>query len=181
MVVVAFLLLHAAGVEPQDSVNPFTPTNIRNAEFIKKSLEAGLSPEAKNDARFNQDTLLVFAVRHGALDTVEILLKAGAKVDRRTPGYSKTALFQAAFGGNVPVARMLVEHDADVNAVDDSGNNALREAILGKRPRMVEYLLKVGCDPGRANKQGETMIDIAEEYGTPEIKRLLKEKRRDGK
>ena len=180
-VLATLLLLQAVVAEPQDTESPFTRANIKNADFIKKKLDAGLSPEAKNDTRFNQDTLLIFAVRHDAPDTVEVVLKAGAKVDRRTTGFSKTALFQAAYMGHIDVARKLVEFKTDVNATDDDGNNALREAILAKRPKMIEYLLEVDCDPSQANKQGQTMIDLAEKHGTAEIKRLLKEKKREPK
>ena len=179
MAVVTCLLLSFVGfVGAEDSENPFTPANIKNSELIAKKRKAGLAPETKNDSKFNQDTLLVFAVRNGAVDTVEVVLKAGAAVDRRTPGFSKTALFQAAYGGNVAVARVLSKHGANPNAVDEPGNNALREAIVGKNPAMVAYLLEAGCNPLQTNESKESMINLAEKYGTPEIKRLMKEKKR---
>lgn len=176
MSIVTHLLLSLV-IVAQDSESPFTPANIRDPEFIAKKLAAGLSPNVKNDNRFNQDTLLVFAVRNGARETVELLLKAGVNVNQRTTGFAKTPLFQAAFGGDLEVARILVNHKADVNAVDDDGNNALREAILAKKPRMVEYLLEAGCDPSRRNKSRQTMVDLAEQYGTPEIKQMLRAKK----
>jgi ankyrin repeat protein len=59
------------------------------------------------------------------------------------------------------------------NATDENGNTALREANGVKSAKMVELLLKNGANPLLKNKRGETMLDLAKKYGTPEIVELM--------
>jgi ankyrin repeat protein len=68
---------------------------------------------------------------------------------------------------------MLIEHGADVNAVDMFGQNALREAIGAGNPEMTRFLLQVGCKPDHVNKDGKSMRDLANEFGTTEIKEIF--------
>ena len=99
-----------------------------------------------------------------------MLLAADANVDARSSGLDKTPLFQAAFENRIEIAQLLLDHGADVNAVDALGRNALREAILAKHTEMVELLLQAGCNPRQKDTDGNTMADIAEKYGTAEVK-----------
>ncbi len=154
--------------------NPaFSPDKIVDAKYIKQRLAKGLDPNAKNSSRFNQDYLLTFAVRHNAAETVEVLLAAGADVDIRSSGTKKTPLFQAAFDNRLKIARILVKHGADTNAVDMFGESPLREAILADNVEMVGLLLEAGCKPDHKNNGGKSISDIAREHGNPEIQKVL--------
>ena len=154
--------------------DPFVPEAIINAALIEELLNQGLSVDTRNTNRFNKDTLLYFAVRNGAKETVKLLLERGATVDAKSSTLGKTALFQAAFDGRVDLAEILVGKGGNVNALDMFSNNALREAILGKRTKTVSFLLEKGANPNQRNTDGETMADIARKSGTPEIKALFK-------
>src|SRR5690349_20522942 len=102
---------------PSDEI--FSFVKIRSLNHVRGRLDNGLDPNLKNNDQFNRDTLLWYAVRNGAPETVNLLLMRGAKVDARDDSFDKTALFQAAFQGNVEIARILIKHGADVNALDD--------------------------------------------------------------
>jgi ankyrin repeat protein len=160
------------GNPPSDEV--FSKEKITDSKYVKSRLDAGLHPDTINDQTTNQDYLLTFAVRHHAIETVALLLESGAAVDVRSTGLHKTPLFQAAFEGDMEIVELLVEAGADVNATDDLGNNVLREAILAKRTGVVEHLLEAGCNPDHRNVDGKSMRDIAIQYGTEEIKSLMK-------
>jgi len=68
---------------------------------------------------------------------------------------------------------LLLKQGADVNAIDDAGNNALREAILTDRVETVRILLEAGCNPDQRNKDGTTMRELAVDVGYPKIKEML--------
>ncbi len=101
------------------------------------------------------------------------MLASGADPDKRTWRFGKTCLFLAAYGKNLKLAQALIDGGADVNATDENGNTALREANGMKSAKMVELLLKNGANPLITNKSGETMLDLAKKYGTQEIVELM--------
>lgn len=166
-------------VRPEDPI--FTAAKIADAEYVRMRLQEGLDPDSQNRTFSNLDRLLTFAVRHGAIDSVRVILKAGAKVDIRSHGTKKTSLFQAAFDGRTEIAKILLDQGADVNALDNSGNNCLREAIAAGNAAMVQLLLDAGCHADQKNEDGTTMRAMAEEYGTPRIKRMFEMKARSAR
>jgi ankyrin repeat protein len=70
-------------------------------------------------------TLLAGAVRFGRPDTVELLLKNGANPNLAAPGNGTTALHHAAALGDIPVARLLLNHGADIELRDSQGMTPL--------------------------------------------------------
>jgi len=169
------VVLGCSEARPQQPASDevFSQSKITDVQYVQQRLRQGLDVEAKNNTLYNQDHLLTYAVRHGAVDTVRVLLTAGAHVDVRSVGLSKTPLFQAAYDGRYEIAEMLIAHGADVNAVDALGNNPLREAILGNTPELVALLLQAGGDLEHRNDDGESMADIAREQGSSEIVALI--------
>ena len=59
------------------------------------------------------------------------------------------------------VARLLIEHSADVNSEKSNGPNPLQLATLYKRTELVELLLEKGANPFLKSKFGVTAFDIA--------------------
>jgi ankyrin repeat protein len=64
----------------------------------------------------NRSTPLHYCAWMGRVDTVKILLEAGAETERHMHG-GDTALHQAAWQGQLEVAKLLIEHKADIGAV----------------------------------------------------------------
>lgn len=144
-----------------------------DASKMQALLDKGLDPNTRLGPPGNSKFLLWQAVKLWKTDTVRLLLSRGAKPDERSSGFHKTPLFQAAYDGRRDICILLLDHGADPNALDDSGNNPLREAILGKKPAIVSLLLDRGSRPQQKNRDQLTMADIAAKYGTPQIQNLF--------
>jgi ankyrin repeat protein len=144
-----------------------------SARKMQALLDKGLDPNTRLGPPATSEFLLWRAVKLRRTETIRLLLTRGAKPDERSSNFHKTPLFQAAYDDSREVCIMLLDHGADPNALDDSGNNPLREAILGKHPAIVRLLLERGSRPQQTNRDKLTMADLAAKYGTPEIQKLF--------
>lgn len=90
-------------------------------------------------------TPLLFAAQQGTLETVKLLLAAGADVNDTAPE-GTSALVVAAHSGHGPVSTLLLEHGADPNA-DGGDYTALHAAILRGDVDLVKLLLAKGANP----------------------------------
>lgn len=114
------------------------------------------------------------------LETVEILIKGGAEIDRAdTDGAGATPLLNAAKRGNVEVVRVLLAAGATVDrALNNSGVTALFLACSYGNVELVKILLESGAALDRPNNAIETPLYAAAEKGFVEVVRLLLEKGR---
>ena len=67
--------------------------------------------------------------------------------------------------GPLQVARALIAHKADVNAVSKSGVTALMLAAAHNNPPIVGLLLQSGADPSKRSPDKKTALDLAVENG----------------
>lgn len=118
-------------------------------------------------------TPLLFATQQGTLESVKLLIAAGADVNETAPeGIS--ALVVAAHSGHGAVAAFLLEKGADPNA-SGAGYTALHAAILRGDATLVKALLARGADPDaplvKATPARRNSADYALEFdlvgGTP--------------
>ncbi|MBM63884.1 MAG: hypothetical protein CL484_13135 [Acidobacteria bacterium] len=134
-------------------------------------------------------TPLLFAARHGDVETARALLEAGAALgDTSADGNSPLVL--AAISGHELLARFLLAQGADPNAAG-AGYSALHAAVLRSQPDLVRDLLARGANPNArlikgtpvprwtyqyiltAREKGATPVMLAAKYLEPEILRLL--------
>ncbi|MDX1495282.1 MAG: ankyrin repeat domain-containing protein, partial [Longimicrobiales bacterium] len=66
-------------------------------------------------------TPLHYAARQGHVETVELLLEAGADIDQLSAGDNSSPLLVAVINGNYDLASMLLDRGADPNLVSDDG------------------------------------------------------------
>ncbi|AMV27426.1 Ankyrin repeats (3 copies) [Gemmata sp. SH-PL17] len=91
-------------------------------------------------------SVLHLAARRGYLPVVELLLAAGAAVNRWSHDGS-TPLHEAALGGHLEVARVLLAAGANTRATDNGGHSVLCAALVSGNPTLIEMLR--ACDqPG---------------------------------
>jgi ankyrin repeat protein len=110
-------------------------------------------------------TPLLFAARVGDLESVRLLLQAGADANDSQPdGVSAVGL--AAHSGNGPVAALLLEHGADPNAAG-SGYTALHAAILRSDLNLVKVLLARGANPNLRITKGTPMRRDTTDWNLP--------------
>jgi ankyrin repeat protein len=114
-------------------------------------------------------TPLMYAARDGRMDTVRMLLEAGADINARDAN-DITPLITAITNNHPELARYLIERGADVKAVDWYGRTPLWAAIetrnmdvdnasfengIDRAPflALIEVLLQRGADPNARTKE----------------------------
>ena len=134
-------------------------------------------------------TPLLFAARHGDVDSATLLLDAGADV-HGTAADGNSALLVAAMSGHGQVGELLLDREADPNA-SGGGYTALHAAVLRSDPELVRALLAKGANPNvrltkgtpvprwtyqfvfTLREKGATPFMLAAKYLEPEIVRIL--------
>ena len=176
-----------------------TADDTTSLEMIKILLAAGANPNARlkfevpmrdispdrgaDQIQSTGMTPLLRAAKGGDFEAVELLLKAGARVDLpverqwRNPVGGMDPLMIAAglgFQGNdtrgrirtqpqaLATVKLLLAAGADVKAKDDRGNGALLGAVFRGWNDVVRLLIENGADPYAANNDGKTAMDAAE-------------------
>ena len=119
------------------------------------------------------ESALELACENGQEVAVELLLKNGAKPDRKTISSNRSGRISYAFyysylsstpvlcaavkSGNETIVKMLLKHGADVNESDMKGNTALHMATSNA---VIETLLNAGANVNSRNYNGETAFSI---------------------
>jgi len=122
--------------------------NRGDAEMIAILLEGGADA---NEALPLGRRPLMLASRSGVVEAVEILLDAGADPNAAEDERGTTALMQAADQGHADVARVLIEHGADVAATSAPVMRDGRSAALGS------------SDDPRLNVRRQTIVAMCEQ------------------
>ena len=151
-----------------------------SVETVKLLLTKGADVNARTD----DGTALMMAVRWGHTDIVKLLLDAGAQVDaRHRLGYS--ALMRSASrsipemnpprGQPLPppaaeIMRLLLGKGADVNFLGRDGETALMEANSAEK---VQLLVARGAQVNTRDKEGRTALMFAVDRGDVEVVEAL--------
>ena len=119
---------------------------VRSAERPRRihTRTAGFNPSGVVDVTQGGNSALLFAARHGDLDSARYLVAAGADANDTAP-VGTSALVVAAHSGHTEVALYLLEQGADPNT-DGAGYTALHAATLRGDSVMADALLGAGAD-----------------------------------
>lgn len=140
---------------------------------IKTLLDFGANVNAQNK---NGNTLLSMASKLGAHEYVDSLLKRGANPNISVKGISplmETALYLISKGKEpqlIKTAQLLIENNANVNAISKNNNSALSFATAALSDKMVQLLLGYRANPniqGGINKS-TPLMSAADEKTTNE-------------
>jgi ankyrin repeat protein len=157
-------------------------------ELVQALLEHGADPNArlkKNPSRYGftvtsnrptNATPYILAAYAGDADVMNMLVEHGAD-PTLVPNNKAPALLWAAGvgrhtaenvateGESLAAVKAAVDHGADVNATDISGNTALHGAAWIRSPKIVQYLVDHGADVLVKNKYELTPAYIASRDG----------------
>jgi hypothetical protein len=146
----------------------FLAVGHRDVAGVQALLKKGADPDARNGLDF---TPLDIAAASFQPEMMEILLKAGAKLDAPSP-YG-TALTFAAQSGNVPGMKMLLARGANVNPRRPDGITALMLAARAGDSGIVGELLNRKADVNAPDNDGATALIYAAREGHKEAGQTL--------
>ena len=153
-----------------DDVNEYEYTALLLAslnghlEVISYLLDQGPNIDRKGT---NGRTALLHACGRGHLEVVELLLSRGAD-PTICDSEGGTPLMYASNQGHVDVVRCLVRNKAVRATIDTKGQygrTALWYASFTNRTEVVKVLVEVGANPMVADRNGDTPLDMARDYG----------------
>jgi ankyrin repeat protein len=103
------------------------------------------------------------------LEIVQLLLSAGASVHTAADGGRDTPLHAAACSGHPGVIGVLLQHQANAQAVTNEGWSPLHLAACASDPRAVAVLLEAGADVAATDAEGRTALHIAAGKGHAQV------------
>ena len=109
----------------------------------------------------------------GDLERVQVLVGQGVDKDK-VDDDGRTALLLAAWWGQLPIVRYLVEQGADIEKpAGDSGATPLMVASYHGRLDVVRYVLEQGADRDKAGSNGWTSLHCSAWQGHLKVAMLL--------
>jgi ankyrin repeat protein len=137
--------------------------------------EAALFRDALNQA-------LDRAIAKGELDSLKLIIQAGADLNRKKSYYGFTPLMDACSGSHpnkYETMELLLRHGADPNATDDGGDNLLMRVLSGysgtrdELDTIAPLLLDHGLDVNARNRNGKTALQLACFWGNLDVVKHL--------
>ncbi|CAE7614813.1 ANKRD29 [Symbiodinium sp. CCMP2592] len=113
--------------------------------------------------------------KDGDVAQVEALLQIPLDPDAASDGYGTTPLMRAATWGNVDVAGLLLEADAQVSLRSDTDYTALTLAAREGHPEVVQLLLAAGSEKELIDEYGLSALMYAGRHGQAEVAEVLLE------
>ena len=148
-------------------------------EVVLALLEAGADVNVKNTFGWSA---LMAAAANGHSEIQELLLDHKADPNARFWN-AYTPLMYSVWHGSVGAIERLLAAGADINAVsvgdgpdqekNYEGTTALHQAIMAKKPEIIDLLIRKGADVNRANRRSQTPLHAAVVTEQEEIARRL--------
>jgi len=132
----------------------------------------------KTALKMNKD--LVLEALNGAIDTVQLLLQKRADVNYHHPDWGNAnALICSVDKGHDGLAKLLLEHKADVDAKNSSNLTPLMCSILSCHTGLAKLLLEHKADVNAKDKDNDTALICAANRGHAGLTKLLLEYKAD--
>ena len=161
----------ADALSPKDRASIFVNT-ARNGKIdeVRTALDAGQPVDSVDSLG---QTALLAAISHDNLEEVRLLLAHGADPNFHDDAGWTSLHYAAYFGSEAVILGELLDHKANINAVNDRGITALYLASATGHEHQVKLLLVSGADRGIASKTGYTPLRVARVRGFAGVVALL--------
>lgn len=146
-----------------------------NSVMMRKLLLSGMNPNQGDFTRYwgSQRTAIMVAAEKGYQDIVQMLIEAGADVNKKDPTHN-TALILAAARNNTDCVRILAQAGADVNPDDLMyGETTLHDAARNGNIAMAKILIEAGADLNAINYKGNSPLMLAHQNGFKDMEQFL--------
>ena len=120
---------------------------------------------------YSNSTPLIDAVSYGHKEVVNILLDAGALVDKT--GGKNTPLNVATVYGRIDMVKLLIDNGAQLDIEDGYGKTPLISATMRGHEETVKLLMNAGALVNKADKYGNTPLMWTAIKGFPDITSTL--------
>jgi ankyrin repeat protein len=174
-------MLISAGASVGAKNDDFKMTPLFNVPTEVAALLVAKGADVNGRAREGM-TPLAWAVYWDQKDKVDLLISKGADVNAKDDD-GKTALHIAANWDKDEIAALLIFRGADVNARDAACWTPLHWAAFEASAGTMELLLSAGadrnavsCPSDRSPSPGETPLDVARRFRSPDVVAYLKSK-----
>ena len=108
------------------------------------------SPVRLEQANRLGETALMLAAHRGMHSVAQRLIEVGAQTNREGWG----PIHYAATTGQTEILRLLIEHNAYIDALSPNGSSALMMAARFRHPAAARLLVQLGADPTLINDSG---------------------------
>lgn len=166
--------------ELTDPTGEATSLSLRSREFVRavwRVLNMGKSVSDEESTRTMKrisnslmPVLLNSAAAEGDLESVQSMLRNGARVNAANPD-GRTALHVAAAEGHAVVVRCLLDAGAAVDCADRWGTTPLQDALHSKHFE-IAALLSERSGTLEASERGQALLTAAEEGNLRQVERL---------
>lgn len=141
--IVKRFIAHGLSVNEKESFERHSPIMMAaiygDVNAIERFIQFGAEIDAKNDYG---STALMCAATHGQFSAAQCLLKNGADVNGclTITNQGQTPLMNASLSGHPEIAKLLIEHNADIDIKNAVGLTALDFASRNKHQNIVDIL-----------------------------------------
>ena len=138
--------------------------------LLRRNEEIDIKQLDKNDT-------LERVVGKGCSEIVKLLLELGVNVNKKGRFYEATPFLLACAIGHLPIAKLLFENGADINAILKHSNTAaptsLHYAVFKQNAAIAKLLLENGCKTEVRSQKGLTGFEEALEKNYISMAKLV--------
>lgn len=159
---------------------PVGPTPLHHAAekgyapMARLLVEAGANVNARVPEHFYNTPLHLAAFNNNHTAVVQLLVAAGASLDKRAKdGSTPLLLATGNKSGNPQPARLLIQAGADPNISNRYGRTPLFRVVQNGEAELADLLIQAGADVNAADRFGATPLTFAAESGSVEVAEAL--------
>ncbi|NWH57769.1 INVS protein, partial [Geococcyx californianus] len=162
------------GTIPSDSQGA-TPLHYAAQSNFAETVEVFLKhPSVKDDSDLEGRTSFMWAAGKGSDDVIRTMLALKLDIDiNMTDKYAGTALHAAALSGHVSTVKLLLEHKAQVDALDVMKHTPLFRACEMGHVEVIQTLIKGGARVDLVDQDGHSPLHWAALGGNADVCQIL--------